>query len=85
MPVAYFKCECGDEHREVVPISHWGSVKNPINGHWMFDPELKRSLGPEPEMVRNCATCGNPVTRSIDPQGVPTKFLFNYMADEFYS
>lgn len=83
MPVVYFKCECGTEHRDVRPMSHHACTQNK-RGNWELDLTLYRKLGPAPPALHTCQSCGKEVTSSmVDPKGVPTKFLFNYMAEDY--
>jgi hypothetical protein len=77
MPVCYFVCSCGNEQREIVPISKHGMTKN-IRGNWELDVNLLRKLGPETEPTHTFECCGITVKPSEDPKAVPTKYLFNY-------
>jgi len=81
MPVAYFHCECGKEIREIVPISRDRMVYSERRRRWEFDPTKKEKIA---EMYPNTTTCecGKEVKQSLDPKAVPSKFLFQYMADD---
>lgn len=78
MPIAFYKCECGEEQRQVVPFDRSGSTKNPRTGNWEWDPKRKDEKLP-PRFVT--CICGKKVGESPDPKGVKTKLLFNYMED----
>jgi hypothetical protein len=77
MPVAFFKCECGREMRNLVPMDHSQQVYNEKTRRWEFDPTKKAvtSLYPNTTLCE----CGRQVQQSADPRGVRMKFLFNYM------
>ncbi len=80
MPVAFFKCKCGTEQRTIVPMDHTHDVYDEKKRRWFFDPKLSHL--PTPTRTITCAACGGEVEESTDPKAVPTRFHFNWMADD---
>ena len=75
MPMLYFKCECGKEHREIVPIDHSGYKQLP-NGSWRFDPNAPQV--PPVQHLRACE-CGETTVGTDDPKAVRSFLKFNFM------
>lgn len=78
MPMLYFKCECGTEHREIVPISKAGGTDRG-NGRtaFFYDPTAVKA---EPTVRTHvCSDCGEPVSETQDPQAVPSGVYFNWL------
>jgi len=75
MPMLYFKCECGKEHRKIVPIDRTGYFQLP-NGNWRFDPNAPKAA-PKPQT--DPCECGKVVVGTDDPKAVWSFLKFNFM------
>jgi len=81
MPIAFFKCECGIETRKLVPLDHSHDTYDENRRRWYFDPSKDPGrLDLYPNFV--VCDCGRSVKQTVDPKGIPTKLLFNYMAED---
>jgi hypothetical protein len=79
MPTAYFKCECGQEMRKVVPMDHSRDTYSERRRRWEFDPTKPVTVEMYPNVT--VCKCGWDVRQSADPGMITTKLLFNYMEE----
>jgi hypothetical protein len=75
MPIKYYKCDCGIEQREIVPIDKVGYRQLP-NGSWRFDPNAPKVE--ETIAVKPCE-CGKLVAESADPSSVKSFLKLNWL------
>lgn len=76
MPIAYFKCSCGNEQRKIVRLDKTGFVEQP-DGRWKFDPSAPKTEPPVRSV--DCSVCGNPVLETPDPQAVRSFMQLNWL------
>lgn len=74
--MAYAKCQCGTESREIVPIDKTGYTQLP-NGNWRFNPNAPKA---EPTVQKvKCTECGKFNDTAPDPASVRSFLKFNFM------
>jgi hypothetical protein len=79
LPVAYFKCECGEEHRTIVEQDHTNFTYNENTRHWVYDPTKK---DPQPPVrTHTCEKCGKIAEEAPDPKSVKSFLQFNWFED----
>lgn len=79
MPVAYFKCECGEEHRDIVKLDHTHDTLNEKTGRWVFDPAKKDLKSPVRTHI--CEQCGKTIEETPDPKAVKCFLQFNWFEE----
>jgi hypothetical protein len=70
----YFKCTCGEEHREIAPMDKRGYTELP-NGRFRFNPDAP--VLEELEHSHTCSVCHHRTKATPDPKAVRSFVKFD--------